>query len=120
MPQFKCTACGVRLYSAAAAADVLDPRCPTCGSQPHRVRRPERFPRLRGAPGGRHTETTRTHNRGHQRIVDRFATFMANGRPDEIAPIDAERWLDDGGGFSSAAVARVRLAPTGGRGQGGP
>jgi hypothetical protein len=40
---------------------------------------------------------------------------MARGRPDEVARIDAERWLDDGRSFSSAAVARIRSAPTGGR-----
>src|SRR4051794_34821694 len=108
MPQFKCTACGVGLYSAAATADLTDPRCPTCGSHPYRVRQPERIARMRKAPGGGHTETTRTHNRGHQRIVDRFAIFMARGRPDEVARIDAQRWLDDDGGFSSAAVAGVR------------
>jgi hypothetical protein len=115
MPQFKCTACGARLYSAAATADLIDPRCPTCRSDLHRVRRPERIARLRGPRGATHTETTRTHNRGHQRIVDRLATFMARGRPDEVAQIDAERWLDGRRSFSSAAVARVRSAPTGGR-----
>ena len=66
MPQFKCSACRAGLYSAAATTDLIDPRCPSCGSH-------------------------------------------------EVARLDAERWLDDGGSFSSAAVARVRAEPIGGR-----
>jgi hypothetical protein len=97
MPQFECTACGASLYSAGATADLIDPRCPTCGWHSDRVRRPAHISRGPVALGGTHTETTRTHNRGHQAIVDRFATFMARGRPDEAARIDAKRWLDDGG-----------------------
>src|SRR5207244_3165774 len=115
MPQFNCTACGAGLYSAAAADDLIDPRCPTCGSGSHRVRAPERRARLRGARNAsHHSVTTRTYNAGHQRIVDRFAEFMARGRPDEVARLDAERWLGDGGSFSSAVVARARPAPTAG------
>jgi hypothetical protein len=35
MPHYKCHACRARLYSAAAAADLVDPSCPTCGAQLH-------------------------------------------------------------------------------------
>lgn len=40
---------------------------------------------------------------------------MARGRPDQAARLDAERWLDDGGSFSSEAVGEKRREPTGGR-----
>jgi hypothetical protein len=109
MPQFKCAACGAGLYSAAAASDLIDPGCSSCGSRldvggPHASR-------VRSHRAAR----TRTSNPGHQRIVDGFAQFMARGRPDEVASLGSERWLDDGGSFSSAAVAEAQREPTGGR-----
>lgn len=97
MPQFNCTACGADLYSAAAVADLVDPRCPTCGSGSDQVRGLKSSPSRRTAHGGTQpVAVTITHNAGHQRIVDRFAAFMAHARPDEVARLD-------GGGFSSAA-----------------
>ena len=32
MPHFKCVACKARLYSEASPADLVDDRCPRCGS----------------------------------------------------------------------------------------
>ena len=78
MPQYTCASCRTSLYSAARPADLIDSRCPSCGAAPDharsaatRIRRP--------APIQMAASTD------NQRIVDRFADFMARGRPDEVA-----------------------------------
>jgi hypothetical protein len=49
----------------------------------------------------------------HERIADRVDDFFA--RREAIltqARLDAERWVDDGGRFSSEAVAEAMALPT--------
>lgn len=81
MPQFKCAACGAGLYSAAAASDLIDPRCPSCGSRSDRGRRPDLGdPHASRARSHRATRT-RSSDPRHQRIVEGFARFMARSNP---------------------------------------
>jgi hypothetical protein len=108
MPHYSCESCKTRLYSAARQANLIDPRCASCGVSADHSRSAATRAR---APAPIRREASAD----HKRIVDRFAAFMARGRPDEVARLDAERWLDDGGSFSSEAVEEKRRAPTRGR-----
>ena len=83
MPHYTCESCRTRLYSAARRADLIDRCCPSCGVSSDHARSAATRTR-RPAP------TRIAASTDHQRIVDRFAAFMARGRPDEVAPVDAE------------------------------
>jgi hypothetical protein len=109
VPQFICSSCGTGLYSAARTTDLIDASCPTCGassdSPPSVVPRPAR---------------TWTRSADHRRITNRFGAFMdrahtAQTRLDAAQRTDADRWLDDGGSFSPAAVRLVSQGRDGGR-----
>jgi len=78
MPHYECETCRTRLYSAARTADLIDPLCPSCGASSDQGRS--------AATRGRRRRPGQTAASGdHQRIVDRFADFMARGHPDEVA-----------------------------------
>ena len=89
MPQFICSSCSTGLYSAARLDDLTDAGCPACGAQ---------------------SALIRPASDDHRRIAERFGAFMDRGRLGQ-ARLVADRWLDDGGSFSPAAVAS---APRGG------
>jgi hypothetical protein len=62
MPRFTCESCATSLYSAARAANLTDPSCPTCGAsfqaQPEVERWDDEGGGL-GSIGAAVTETTR-------------------------------------------------------------
>jgi hypothetical protein len=110
MPHFKCVACKARLYSAAGPADPVGELCPGCGSLLEPVS--ERgeivgFRSIRSRTGGA-DGAPGTNERIAKRVDDFFArrrAILAQAR------LDAGRWLDDGGAFSSVKVAAAMTLP---------
>jgi hypothetical protein len=111
MPHFKCVACETRLHSTATAApDPVGDLCPGCGALLEPVAVGELaeivgFRSIRARDGAGDEGETGT----HQRIADRLGDFLA--RREAIlatAPLDAERWDDDGGSPHAVAVALPR------------
>jgi hypothetical protein len=105
MPQYTCEACRTSLYSAGRAADLIDRSCPSCGvsldharSAATRARRP--------APIRMAASTD------HRRIVDRFAAFMARGRPDDVARLDADTRATDATGATAMNMLETLRDPT--------
>ena len=113
MPHFKCVACRTRLYSAVRPAELVSDLCPRCGSPLEPVGKLAEVvgfksvePRDSAADGGAPGP--------HERIAGRVDDLTA--RREAIladARLDAERWLDDGGSFSSEAVANALPLPGG-------
>jgi len=112
MAHFKCVACKTRQYCAAGPADVVGDLCPGCGSLLQPVGE------LAEVFGFRHITSRENAADGgpqdrHQRIADRVDDFFARrGGSVAEARLDAERWLDDGGSFSTEAVAAATPRPT--------
>ena len=105
---FKCVTCKARLYSVARRDLEVRDLCPGCGAMLEPVGELAelvgyRSIRLRGAAEQR---------AGHGVLIDRFAEVLAarRARSDEDAG-DAERWLDDGGGFNGAAATTAPVPP---------
>ena len=124
MPHYKCVACKTRLYSAGSPADQVGDLCPDCGSLLQPVSD------LADLVGFRSIKSAASAADGdepgaHQRIANRVEDFLT--RREEIiarreallaqagllaqSPLDAERWLDDGGSFSPEAVAEAMALP---------
>jgi hypothetical protein len=76
---------------------LIDPRCPSCGTS-------SEYARSTATRTRRPAPIRTAASADHQRIAQRFGAFMDRGRTAQ-AELDAERWLDDGGSFSPAAVA---------------
>ena len=112
MPHFKCVACKARLYSAAGPDDLVGDLCPGCGSLLEPVGELAEivgFRSIKSRDGAAENSPRGTHRRIAGRVDDFFArreAFLAQAR------LDAERWIDDGGGFSSEAVAAAMALPT--------
>src|SRR5438445_11465871 len=87
VPYFKCTPCRLRIDGRGPEMDLVDGRCPTCGE--------------RLAPVRQLTEVV-----GFQSF--KLGQASASSGEDEQ---DAQRWLDEGGSFSSEAVARSAPPP---------
>jgi hypothetical protein len=112
MPHFKCVACKARLYSAAGPADLVGDLCPGCGSLLEPVDELAEIVGFR-AIKDRDSAADDSPPGRHQRIADRVDDFFA--RRETIlaqARLDAERWIDDGGRFSTEAVAEAMALPT--------
>jgi Zn-finger nucleic acid-binding protein len=111
MPHLKCVACRTRLSSTASSDVQVGDLCPGCGSllEPvgelaevvgFRAIKPRTVEADSGAPGT------------HQRIAGRVLDLMARREATHAeAPLDAERWLDDGGSFSPEATAEEAALP---------
>ena len=111
MPHFKCVACETRLFIQGGPADEVGDLCPGCGLLLEPVGelseivgfqsiKPRDGADGRGAPGR------------HQGMAGRVQALMA--RREAIlaqAAFDADRWLDDGGSFSSEALAETMALP---------
>jgi hypothetical protein len=112
MPHFKCAACKLRLDSAARPGDHVGDLCPGCGSLLEPVTELAEivgFQSIRSRDGA----VDRGSPADHERIADRVDDFFA--RREAIlarARLDAERWVDDAGSFSSEAVAEAMALPT--------
>ena len=112
MPHFKCQACKTRLYHAADPADRVGDLCPECGALLEPVGGLAEIVGFRSIQS-RDGAADDTPPGTHQRIADRVDDFFA--RREAIltqARLDAERWVDDGGSFSSEAVAEAMAVPT--------
>jgi hypothetical protein len=111
MPHFKCVACKTRLYSAAGPADSVGDLCPSCGSLLEPVGELAEivgFRAIKHRDGAADDSPPGRHQRIAGRVDDFFArreTIRAQTR------LDAERWVDDGGSFSPAAVAEAMALP---------
>jgi hypothetical protein len=111
MPRFICSSCKTGLYSAAHNADLIDSRCPACGGSSGEAR-----PRRRASGGqsinrGRRSARISPRSADHRHLAARYGALMDRVHATRVrleaaqARMDAERWLDDGGSFSPAAVA---------------
>lgn len=111
MPHFKCAGCKTRLYSAAAPADLVGDLCPGCGSLLEPVGELAEilgFQSIKARDGAADERPPGTHQRIAGRVEDFFArreTILAQAR------LDTERWIDDGGRFSTEAVAEAMALP---------
>jgi hypothetical protein len=112
MPHFKCVACKARLYSPAGAADLVGDLCPGCGSLLEPVAELSEIVGFR-AIKPRGSSASSGAAGAHQRLADQIGVVRARrGANRSEAPLDAERWLDDGGSFGPGAVAEaVDLPP---------
>jgi hypothetical protein len=112
MPHFKCVACKTRLYSEAVPADLVGDLCPGCGSLLEPVGELTEivgFRAIEDRGGAADDSPPGTHDRIADRVDDFFArreAILAQAR------LDAERWIDDGGRFSTEAVAEAMALPT--------
>ena len=111
MPHFKCVPCKSRLYADASPPDPDGDLCPRCGSplQPvgdlaeivgfRSIESPDRA--MDDGPRG-----------GYEELAARVGDLVAR-REAILADeqLDAERWLDDGGTFSSEAAAEAVALP---------
>jgi hypothetical protein len=102
VPYFKCVSCRIRVSAAGAATGLTDGSCPGCG-QPLQ-------------PVAKLTEVMgfRSPNLHDPSIPPRIAERMADisgGRAAAEAQSDADRWLDDGGGPPSEAIAEAVALP---------
>jgi hypothetical protein len=112
MPHFKCVGCKTRLYSAAGPDDLVGDLCPGCGSLLEPV---GELAEIVGFRAIKHRDSAAADSPPgtHQRIAGRVDDLFA--RREVIlaqAPLDAERWVDDGGSFSPEAVAKAMALPT--------
>jgi hypothetical protein len=112
MPHFKCVPCKTRLYSAASAPDLVGDLCPVCGSLLEPVGDLAEivgFRSIRSRHGAAYAGAPST----NEQIADRIDDFFAGRRATLAqARLDAGRWLDDGGSFSSEAVAAAMAVAT--------
>ena len=112
MPHFKCVGCRTRLYSAARPADLDGDLCPSCGSllEPvEELREIVGFQSIEQRDGAAHGSRPRRHQSIAGRVDALFArreALLAQAR------LDAERWVDDGGSFSSEVVAQAIAVET--------
>jgi hypothetical protein len=112
MPHFKCLACKTRLFSAAGPGDLVGDLCPACGSLLEPVGELTEIVGFRWIKDRDSAGNDRPPG-ANQRIADRVGDFYA--RREAIlaqARLDAERWVDDGGSFSSEAVAEAMALST--------
>jgi hypothetical protein len=106
MSYLKCVPCRVRLDRAGPEAQLFDRGCPICGSPLEPAAELSElvgFQAFDLAQGDPVAVSSEDRNRSVRRVRDAMGTRDAT-----VAQIhlDAERWLDDGGRFSSGAVAR--------------
>jgi hypothetical protein len=113
MPHYKCVGCKTRLYSAAGPADLVGDLCPGCGSLLEPV---GELAEIVGFQSIKHRDSAAGDSppRGHQRIAGRVVDGLFARREAMLAQarLDPGRWVDDGGSFSSEAVAEAIALPT--------
>jgi hypothetical protein len=96
VPYFKCVSCRIRVSVAGAGTDLTDGSCPGCGKSLE--------------PVAKLTEVMgfRSPNLYDSSVPPRIAERMSDitgGRAAAEAQLDADRWLDDGGGLPPEAIA---------------
>ena len=102
MPYFKCVSCRIRVSVAGAATDLTDGSCPGCGQALEPVAK------LTDVMGFR---SPNLHDPSvPPRIADRVAD-ISGGRAAADAQLDADRWLDDGGGLLPESIAEAMALP---------
>jgi hypothetical protein len=102
VPYFKCVSCRIRVSVAGAATDLTDGSCPGCGKSLQ--------------PVAKLTEVMgfRSPNLYDSSVPPRIAERMSDisgGRAAAEAQLDADRWLDDGGGLLPEAIAEAVALP---------
>jgi len=105
---FKCVTCKARLYIVARRDLLVHDLCPGCGAMLEPVGELAELVGYRSIQ----LRATAEPQAGHGVLIDRFAEVLdaRRARSDEDA-LDAERWLDDGGGFDGAAAAAAAVPP---------
>ena len=108
MPHFKCVACKTRLHVPAGPSSQVDDPCPGCGVPLEPVGELTEIVGFQAIepPAGDTPDTQR-------RMADRIGELIARRRQMDEADLDAKRWLDDGGSFSTEAVAQALPLPAG-------
>src|SRR5690242_4882458 len=105
---FKCVACKARLYSVARRDLQVRDLCPVCGAMLEPVGELAELVGYRSIQ----LHATSEPQTGHGVLIDRFAEVLADRRARSAQDaLDAERWLDDGGGFDGAAAAAAAVPP---------
>jgi hypothetical protein len=102
VPYFKCVSCRIRVSVAGAGTDLTDGSCPGCGKSLQ--------------PVAKLTEVMgfRSPNLYDSSVPPRIAERMSDisgGRAAAEAQLDADRWLDDGGGLPPEAIAEAVALP---------
>jgi hypothetical protein len=107
VPYFKCAPCRIRLDRESPEVALFDGLCPICGLSLEPAAELTELVGFRAfdlAQGDRSFETPAG---GRKQFVGRVLDAMTR-RDATLAQtrLDAGRWIDDGGSFSSEAVAR--------------
>jgi hypothetical protein len=107
VPYLKCVPCRIRLDRASPEVTLFDGLCPMCGT---RLKRAQDLTELVGfrsfdlAQGDRSFDPP---SGGRDQFVGRVLDAMADRDSAQgEAQLDAQRWLDEGGSFSTEAVGR--------------
>ena len=110
MPHLKCVACKARLHGETGRADLVGDLCPGCGSPLEPVGELAEVVGFRRVQ--RRGSAAQASSGGLQRLADRVGEIRTLPQAHEKqAPLDASRWLDDGGSFSPGAVAEAVALP---------
>src|SRR5690242_19527253 len=105
---FKCVACKARLYSVARRDLRVHDLCPVCGAMLEPVGELAELVGYRSIQ----LRATAEPQAGHGVLIDRFAELLAGRRAtSDQEALDAERWLDDGGGFHGTAATTAAVPP---------
>jgi hypothetical protein len=100
MPHFKCVACRTRLYSG----DLISDLCRGCGSPLEPV---GELAEVVGFRSIKPRDSAAGAPSTHRRLTERVDLIARRDAALAQARLDAERWVDDGGGFGTEAVPSV-------------
>ncbi len=107
MPYFKCVACRIRLDRASPEVTLFDGLCPMCGTALEPAKDLTELVGFRAFDLAQGDRSFDPPSGGHDQFVGRLLDAMAQRESAQgPAQLDAERWLDEGGSFSSEAVVR--------------
>jgi hypothetical protein len=107
VPYLKCVACRIRLDQAGPEADLFEGLCPICGIALEPAAKLAELVGFRSFDLAQGEQAFETSPDARKRSVRRVQDLMARRDTAQAQTrLDAERWIDEGGRFSSEAVAR--------------
>jgi hypothetical protein len=109
VPYVKCAPCRIRLDRESPEVALFDGLCPICGLELERATELAELVGFRSFDLSQADRSFETPADGREQFVGRVLAAMTR-RDTTLADtqLDAGRWIDDGGSFSSEAVARSR------------
>lgn len=105
VPYLKCVPCRIRLERASPEVTLFDGLCPMCGTALERARDLTELVGFRSFDLAQGDRSFDPPTGGRDQFVGRVLGAMADRDSAQgEAQLDAQRWRDEGGSFSSEAV----------------